>query len=169
MDHLTLESLTSVDVEPDAPRGATMLALNNAHASDLSWLTPAGLEHLVGQAWLALRIGDVDAFMIALDQNAAYDSPNFGWFCARYPRFVYVDRIVVAPAARGRGIARQLYDALIRSASEAGHERIVCEVNIDPPNPESDAFHRQLGFAEVGRASINGGAKTVRYLVRPLP
>jgi uncharacterized protein len=168
MDHPTLDILTSADASPDTPRGATLLALNNAHASELSWLEPAGLAHLVDQAWLALRIGDVDAFLLALDQTATYDSPNFGWFRARYPRFIYVDRIVVASSARGRGLARQLYDALIRRASEAGHERIVCEVNIDPPNPGSDAFHGTLGFAEVGSASIHGGAKTVRYLARPL-
>jgi predicted GNAT superfamily acetyltransferase len=168
MDHRTLEALTSVDTGPDMRRGATMLALNNAHAGELSWLTPAGLAHLVDQAWLAWRIGDVDAFMLALDQTATYDSPNFDWFRARYPRFVYVDRIVVVPAARGRGLARQLYDALIRRALQAGHERVVCEVNIDPPNPQSDAFHSALGFAEVGSASIHGAAKTVRYLARSL-
>jgi uncharacterized protein len=168
MDHLKLEALTSADAGPDTPRGANLLALNNAHAGELSWLEPAALGHLVDQAWLALRIGDVDAFMLALDQTAAYDSPNFNWFRARHSRFVYVDRIVVAPTARGRGHARRLYDALIRAASEAGHERIVCEVNISPPNPGSDAFHAALGFAEVGSASIHGGAKTVRYLARPL-
>ena len=88
---------------------------------------------------------------------------------ARYPRFVYVDRIVVAPSARGRGLARQLYDTLIGKAGVAGHQRIVCEVNLDPPNPGSDRFHAALGFAEVGSASIHGGTKRVRYLARELP
>jgi predicted GNAT superfamily acetyltransferase len=168
MDRRTLEALTGADTEPDTPRGATLLALNNAHAGELSWLAPGDLARLVDQAWLALRIGDVDAFILVLDQSAAYDSPNFGWFRARYSHFVYVDRIVVAPAARGRGLARQLYEEVIRRASQAGHERIVCGVNIDPPNPESDAFHAALGFAEIGSASIHGGAKTVRYLARAL-
>src|SRR5436305_7919565 len=75
-----------------------------------------------------------------------------------------VDRIVVAQATRGRGLARRLYDELIREALRTGHERIVCEVNLSPPNPESDAFHAALGFTEVGSACIHGGAKTVRYL-----
>jgi predicted GNAT superfamily acetyltransferase len=47
MDHPTLEALTSVDTGPDMLRGATMLALNNAHAGELSWLTAAGLSRLV--------------------------------------------------------------------------------------------------------------------------
>jgi hypothetical protein len=44
---------------------------------------------------------------------------------------------------------------------------IGCEVNSDPPNPASDAFHERLGFAEVGRAALPGGTKLVRYLSRP--
>ncbi len=53
-------------------------------------------------------------------------------------------------------------------ASQAGHDRVVCEVNARPPNPESDAFHAALGFTEVGSASIHNDSKTVRYLLCPL-
>lgn len=105
---------------------------------------------------------------MAFDQDADYDSPNYLWFRERYPRFVYVDRIVVDPAMRKRGLANHLYDDLFRMAKDAGHDRIVCEVNTDPPNPASDAFHAALGFVEVGHASIHGGTKTVRYLSRSL-
>lgn len=79
------------------------------------------------------------------------------------------DRIVVAASARGRGCARRLYQDLFERAGCAGHERVVCEVNSRPPNPESDAFHTALGFVEIGSASIHEGRKTVRYLSRPLP
>jgi uncharacterized protein len=145
-----------------------MLALNNAHAKELSWLEPERLQYLVAHAFLARRIGNLDAFLLAFDQDAPYDSPNFLWFHARYPRFVYVDRVAVASPARGRGHARRLYGDLFEQASEAGHERVVCEVNARPPNPESDAFHAALGFVEVGSASIHNGSKTVRYLLREL-
>ena len=103
-----------------------------------------------------------------IDQDADYDSPNFLWFKARYPRFVYVDRIAVAAAARGRGHARSLYGDLFGAALAKGHKVVVCEVNSDPPNPASDAFHAALGFSEVGQAAIHGGKKTVRYFARPL-
>ncbi len=105
---------------------------------------------------------------MAFDQSADYDSPNYLWFHERYPRFVYVDRIVVDPALRKRGIANRLYEDLFRAARNAGHDRVVCEVNSDPPNPASDSFHEALGFTEVGHAAIHGGAKTVRYLARSL-
>lgn len=162
-------AITPDDVASGSPIGTAMLALNNAHARELSWLAPERLQHLVGQAFLARRIGGLDAFLLALDQDADYDSPNFHWFRTHYSRFVYVDRIVVAPTARGRGLARKLYDEVLERAVQAGHERIVCEVNSRPPNPESDAFHAALGFSEVGCASIHNDSKTVRYLERALP
>jgi uncharacterized protein len=61
-----------------------------------------------------------------------------------------------------------LYRDLLDEASTAGHERIICEVNARPPNPESDAFHAALGFTEVGSACIHHNIKTVRYLSRAL-
>jgi predicted GNAT superfamily acetyltransferase len=150
------------------PDGAALLALNNAHAVELSWLEPERLTHLVAQAFLARRVGAADALLLTFDQDADYDSPNFLWFRARYPTFVYVDRVVVADSARGRGLAKALYDDLFAAARSAGHERIVCEVNSDPPNPASEAFHAALGFVPVGTAAIHGGQKTVTYLERRL-
>jgi predicted GNAT superfamily acetyltransferase len=90
------------------------------------------------------------------------------WGCARYPRFVYVDRIVVAASARGRGYARRLYDDLFEHAVRLGHDHVVCEVNQKPPNPASDAFHAALGFVEVGTASTHDGSRIVRHLFRLL-
>lgn len=143
-----------------------VLALNNAHAADLSWLEPERLTTLLERAFYARRIGRVAAVLLAFDERAEYDSPNYLWFRARYPRFVYVDRIAVAADARGRGYGRILYEDLFAHAAEAGHDIVACEVNSDPPNPLSDAFHAALGFSEVGSASIHDGAKTVRYLTR---
>jgi predicted GNAT superfamily acetyltransferase len=168
MGNPELQSITSADLSSDASLTAALLTLNNAHARELSWLEPERLQRLVGQAFLARRIGNLDAFLLALDQDADYDSPNFLWFHPRYPRFVYVDRIVVASSARGRGHARRLYDDLFEHALRAGHRRVVCEVNTIPPNPASDAFHAALGFVEVGTASVYGGSRTVRYLSRAL-
>jgi predicted GNAT superfamily acetyltransferase len=142
-----------------------LLALNNAHATELSSLNAGELRTLLDHAFHARHIGALDAFLIALDQShPAYASPNYLWFRARRSRFVYIDRVVVAQSTRGKGHARRLYADLIEHALAAGHDLIVCEVNADPPNPASDAFHAALGFRPVGVAAIHGGAKTVRYL-----
>lgn len=157
--------VTVTDVAGTDPLGRALLALNNAHAVELSWLEPERLRHLVAEAFLALRIEDAEALLLAFDEAADYDSPNFLWFHARFARFIYVDRVVVAARARGRGHARRLYRDLFEHAVRAGHDRVVCEVNSDPPNPASDAFHASLGFTEVGTGQLGGSGKTVRYLV----
>lgn len=155
----------------DAPQlRAGALALNAAAEEETSPLDPARLDAMLAQALRAeARVGaggELRAFLIAFDQDAAYDSPNFLWLRDRLPRFAYVDRVVVAPAARGRGRARALYAGLFEQARALGLGRVLCEVNVEPPNPGSDAFHARLGFGEIGRASRN--AKTVRYLSRSL-
>lgn len=149
---------------------AAILALNRAHVTETSALGAAELRALLAQAF---HVGTCDrgreAFLIALDQDAIYASPNFRWFKARHERFVYIDRVIVAPSQRGRGLARLLYEDLIAAAARARHLLIGCEVNVDPPNPASDALHEALGFAEVGRAILPGGAKQVRYLTLQVP
>jgi len=144
---------------------ADLLALNNAHAMELSYLSAQRFRELLDVGWLALAAEDGTALLLAFNHTAAYDSPNFLWFRARWERFAYVDRVVIAPAARGRGIARALYAAALARVEADGLGRLCCEVNLDPPNPVSDAFHAALGFEEVGRAALSSG-KLVRYLAR---
>ena len=84
-----------------------LLSLNNAFAAELSFLTPEQAALLVARSFMAARVGQADALLLAFDQDATYNNPNFAWFKARFPRFVYVDRVVVAPAARGRAPARR--------------------------------------------------------------
>ncbi|MCR6658409.1 MAG: GNAT family N-acetyltransferase [Asticcacaulis sp.] len=146
-----------------APLLDALHRLNEDHATELSSLSRQGLEHLIGAAFFAATVDEGDGLVIACDQNTPYDSPNFLWFKARYPRFVYVDRVAVSASRRGEGLARQLYEDVFAAARAAGHDCIVCEVNYDPPNPASDAFHEKLGFTEVGRTVLANG-KGVRYL-----
>jgi predicted GNAT superfamily acetyltransferase len=163
MPNRELQSITPAEMSADQPLAKTLLALNNARPGTVL-AGAGGLAHPFEQAFFARRIGNLDAFLLAFDHDAHYDSPNFLWFCSRYPRFVYVDRIVVAASARGRGCARRLYHDLFKHAVRAGHDRVICEVNSSPPNPVSDAFHAALRFVEVGTASVYDGNRTVRYL-----
>lgn len=152
----------------DAGTEAALLALNNDHAEETSFLTKTDWRTLIETAYAATCIDGAAALLIAFDDQAPYDGVNFQWFRARRKNFVYVDRVVVADSHRGRGVARALYDDLFRRMAETGHGALTCEVNINPPNPASDAFHARLGFNEVGRAALHDRGKEVRYLVKDL-
>ena len=145
-----------------------VLALNRRHEVELSTLSRDGLSGLVEEAAYCRVVDDRAAYLIAFDQDADYHSPNFLWFRDRLSRFIYVDRIAVSEQHRGRGLARLLYEEIFTYGAESGHEVIVCEVNSDPPNPASDAFHRAMAFTEMGDAQLDDRGKTVRYLRRAL-
>ncbi len=145
---------------------ATLLELNNTHVAETSYLAEDDWAALTGMAFVANCFPGA-AFIIALAQDAPYDNANFNWFRARLSRFVYVDRIVVAVSHQGQGLARRLYLDLFDQARAADQPAVVCEVNVDPPNPGSDAFHDRMGFREVGQATLTTG-KTVRYLQKDL-
>jgi predicted GNAT superfamily acetyltransferase len=146
--------------EPIADRlMPAILALNNAHATELSSFNAEQLQSLIGQAFYARHIDNAGGFLISLDETADYHSPNYLWFRPRYSHFVYIDRVVVTLLMRGRGFARRLYSDLFDYARAAHHRLIVCEINVEPPNPVSDAFHAAMGFDEVGSAPSTMGPK----------
>jgi uncharacterized protein len=147
--------------EPDLT--AALVVLNNAHAEELSYKSPGEFESLIRAASLVLAEAGGLALLVAFNETSSYENPNFAWFKSRFPRFCYIDRVVVDHSARGRGIARQLYSTVAVQARRDGSERLVCEINSDPPNPQSDAFHEALGFCPIGKQELIGTGKTVRY------
>ncbi len=141
-----------------------ILALNAAFVAVLSPLDHARLARLHAQAALHRvieRAGRVEAFLLALREGADYDSPNYRWFAQRYPRFLYVDRMVVAGDAQARGAGRALYRELYAQAACDAVPLLACEFDVEPPNPVSARFHASLGFREVGRQSLHDGRKAV--------
>jgi uncharacterized protein len=72
---------------------------------------------------------------------------------------------VVADGQRRRGIATRLYDAMEETA--APFERMVCDVNVRPPNDASLAFHGARGYVEVGRLA-HGSEKVVALMSKEL-
>ena len=147
-------------------------ALNDAHAAAVNALPPADFAALVSAAFRARMMEAPDgipaAFLIALSHATPPQGPNHAWFLARHPAFAYVDRVVVAEAWKGRGLGRLLYEDLAAAAREAALPLLACEVNLDPPNPGSMAFHERLGFVPAGEATDPRNGKRVRYLVRTM-
>ena len=152
-----------------SPDATSVLLLNNKNAEETSALDDSSLKALLEMAFYARGIDrGATAFLIALEDSAAYVNPNFMWFKASRHSFVYIDRIIVSISARGQGIARVLYEDLFAAAKQGGHDRVVCEVNVEPPNPISEAFHLAMGFEVVGQATIHNGMKTVCYFEKIL-
>lgn len=160
-------SVSPIAEEDPATREA-LRELNNRHIRETSFLSPEKWQRLINEAFQASCVAEAAGFMIAFQQDARYDSENFNWFCQRHQRFVYVDRIVVDGRFRGQGLARLLYEELFALAREKSHDKVFCEVNLDPPNPGSDAFHAGLGFVELGRGRVRESGRVVRYLSKSL-
>ena len=146
-----------------------LLALNNAHATELSWQDPGAFGRLLHAASFVRVACDGEALLVAMGEHAAYQGLHFRWFKARYDRFLYIDRVVVALDRRGRGVAGALYAALAAHAEAQGCPRLCCEVNTRPPNPASMRFHAAQGFENAGSSVMSDSGKTVAYLVRETP
>lgn len=147
---------------------AAALVLNNAAQPNVNALDPAALALLHEQAALATGAygedGGLIGFVLALPPGADYDSPNYRWVSDNRAQFLYVDRAVVSPRARGRGVGRALYRAVIDAANAQGYGCVLAEVNERPPNPGSMAFHVALGFRVIGRADHGPGKTAVAFV-----
>ncbi|WP_225754192.1 GNAT family N-acetyltransferase [Actinotalea sp. Marseille-Q4924] len=147
-----------------------LASLNDAAVPAVTALGTAGLARHVRRCAVAL-VTDAgagpDGFLLALAPGAEYPSENYRWFSEHRPGSLYVDRIVVAPAAHGLGRGRALYGTTARRAVGLGLAEVTCEVNLDPPNPGSLAFHRRLGFEQVGTQRTSGGTVEVALLAAP--
>jgi predicted GNAT superfamily acetyltransferase len=140
----------------------TILALNQESVAVLSPLSRERLAALDACAALHLVVEDgvrVIAFLLALREGAAYDSPNYRWFAQRYERFLYVDRVVVASTSRGHGAGALLYRAVFEFAAMHSVGLVTCEYDVEPPNPASERFHARFGFREVGRQRLDCGKR----------
>ncbi len=150
----------------------TILALNEASVSVLAPMDLARLEALDAGASYHRVVEEharVLAFLLVFREGASYDSPNYRWFAARYPRFLYIDRIVVSADARGRSIGPALYEDLIGVAGATGVDMLCCEYDLEPPNPGSARFHARFGFREAGQQQVADGKKSVSLQILQLP
>ena len=147
---------------------ARILALNLESEEMLSPMDAARLRELDGMAAyhrVACEGDRVVAFLLAFREGVAYDSPNYVWFAQRYPRFLYVDRIVVAGTHQGRKLGPALYRDLFDFARASNVDTVACEFYTVPPNEASRRFHAAFGFHEVGSQWVAQGRKQVSLQV----
>ncbi|MEJ6022235.1 GNAT family N-acetyltransferase [Ramlibacter sp. PS4R-6] len=161
--------MTVRDATPRDFDAIVRLNLESEHF--MSRMTRERLDVLASQA-AYLRVAEVDgevaAFLLAFAPGSAYDSENYRWFAARYADFVYIDRIAVDERHRGRRLGALLYEDLFAFARSRGSARVVCEFDVDPPNPVSARFHARFGFREVGSQRVSYADKRVSMQESPM-
>ena len=136
-------------------------AVNELERGDLEWFAEVAHSFLVVES----PDGGIDGFIVGLHgPGVDYDSGNYHWFCERYDRFIYVDRVVVAESTRGKGTGRLIYDTFVDRGRADGHDLLLCEVNTRPRNDVSLRFHERYGFEPVGERDSENDAKTVVML-----
>ncbi|HTO54494.1 MAG TPA: GNAT family N-acetyltransferase [Myxococcota bacterium] len=137
-----------------------ILAINRAGMPGVSAFEPAELERCISAAtlfWVAERGGEPCGYLLAFAHGFAGIGDEYAWFSARHAAFLYVDSIAIAERARRSGVGAALYARLEDEARRRGIARLSCEVNLEPPNPQSLAFHGARGFREVGRLRVRDG------------
>lgn len=142
---------------------ADVLALNAAEVPHVNAIDAATLRDLLGwseRALVAEVDGRIAGFTLTIGPDVPYASLNYAWFTRHHPGVHYLDRVVVAPDFRRTGVASALY-ARIEERRPVG-----LEVNVEPRNEISLAFHAARGFVEVGRLDHPGGHVVALMLKR---
>jgi GNAT superfamily N-acetyltransferase len=75
---------------------------------------------------------------------------------------VELKRMYVAPAFRGRGLARALLAELERTAAETGYRRVILETG--QKQPEAIALYRSAGYEPVPRFGFYADAPSAVHL-----
>ncbi|MEO7348492.1 MAG: GNAT family N-acetyltransferase [Terrimesophilobacter sp.] len=147
----------------------TMLALNNSAVPAVPESTEDELMALLRMSsfgFAAVSGDELLGFVLGFEPGVDYASPNYRYFETRGTDYLYVDRIVVAEEARGMRVGQTLYQRVVELAVDHGRDEVTCEVNIEPPNPGSLAFHTRMGFSEIAQQDV--GYARVALLARPL-
>ncbi|MBI1340497.1 GNAT family N-acetyltransferase [bacterium] len=150
---------------------AFILDLNAACQPALGPLDAASLAMLMRAAHCVLVAAREDGerlgFAVAMAPGALYASDNYRWFERHVSNHLYIDRVAVVAGARRGGCGARLYAALEAAARGLELTRLTAEVNEHPPNPESLAFHAELGFGYLASRRSEAG-KVVAMLEKRL-
>ena len=153
----------------DAPQ---VLAINRDSRPGVAPLEAAELSRLMAlphEHRVATHGSGVAGYLLAFQRGTPYEGEEFLAFRQSFSGpYLYVDPVAVAPALRATGVGRRLYAAIQSVAALQGTGVLCCEVNLTPPNPGSQAFHRRLGFSPVATLTTRDG-RDVELLAKSLP
>ena len=87
----------------------------------------------------------------ALGMPAHLPQPHFSlqWFLMRFESFLFLERLVVAPAWRRTGVASALLERTLQWSRDEGLSTLCCQVHDRPANREAQAFVLDQGFKAI--------------------
>ena len=147
-----------------------ILAINTQCFPGVSSLTPGDAEAMVRSAesmWVADDLDGIVGYLISITSGGHYAGEEYRWFETQFANFLYIDQVAVAPTHRRVGVAAALYNRIAQLAAEQGFERLVCEINLRPPNPGSLGFHASQGFAMLKSLEVSDG-RMVALMVKAM-
>jgi putative acetyltransferase len=131
-----------IAIARESPRQDDVIALIRQSDALMQSLYPAESNHLVDvESLAAINVH----FLVAREQGRAL---GCGAFVLGEAGQAEMKRVFVAPAARGKGVARVLMEALEREAAKLGVTLMQLETGIR--QPEAIALYRKFGYAERG-------------------
>ena len=139
--------------------------INQANIPEVSDIPDMGrLRDLI--TWcshvIVVRADEVAGFILLMRENQNYDSLNYDFFNSKEDPFLYVDRIAIKKNHIRNGLGSMIYKKTLEIADNLG-VMTCCEVNTEPRNDPSLAFHSSFGFKEVGLRDFDD--HSVVYLV----
>lgn len=136
------------------------------------WLAPldrAQLDWVLSVATYKRQVNDAKAVLFGYPHDADYpDHKNLIWLNRHVSNFFYIDRIIVDASAQGHGYGKLLYQDVENYARESGYSYMACEVNTQPNNPASHAFHLTMGYDAIGDQDYPDYDAAVRYYKKAL-
>jgi len=140
----------------------TILAINQEGYPGVVRLTFDELTTALTQAPF-FYVAEIDSlvvgYVIAYFASNFYDGDEFFWFQRHFGNFLYIDQIVITQKARRARVGSQFYDYVEQFARQASLTSVVCEVNLEPPNPISLNFHTKNNFVGVGTMDTSDGRR----------
>ena len=143
----------------------SVLAINNDAVPAVNSLNVSELLDIVDisqKTWVVEEEDTIGGVLIVIGPGESYRSTNYSWLDSQFTNFCYVDRIVIDPTNKRKGYGRLLYLALEEHAIHVGADVLLCEVNVEPENPQSLSFHASLGWVPLQDRKYGPG-KVVRY------
>lgn len=157
--------LSTLDQPIDSKSLEEMWAINQANIPEVGSIPTIEefqrLTLLSSHIIVVQQNTEMAGFIILMREDQDYHSLNYKFLINKFDHFLYVDRVAIKDGFRRQGLGKKIYDEVFIIAGSLNID-VCCEVNTEPRNDPSLAFHSYYEFEEVGEKDF--GDHSVVYL-----